>query len=213
MADWFWGKVCLKISQRDFQCLVNPKEYGGYPCSMVPGSLGSHRSLTYSIESRYHTDVRPAVEVCGHQPELQSAGSILFSELEAQSMHWFLPPGLQLGPNVTQDLCLLGPLALEVPEDFVKDDKLHIAATPEVRAAAERAALWKEVSSDLGLSRNPNCPGTWELCQHPLQWLSLMLDLDLSPDLGPNPEEFQELSCISGACLQVCCHAHRPTQC
>lgn len=60
-------------------------------------------------------------------------------------MHWFLPPGLQLGPNVTQDLCLLGPLALEVPEDFVKDDKLHITATLEVCATAERAALWKKV--------------------------------------------------------------------
>lgn len=112
---------------------------------MVPGSLGSHHSLTHSIESRYHTDVRPAVEVRGHQPELQSAGSILFSELEAQSMRCFLPPGLQLGLNVTQDLCLLGPLALEVPEDFVKDDKLHITATLEVCATAKRAALWKEV--------------------------------------------------------------------
>lgn len=70
-------------------------------------------------------------------------------------MYWLLPPGLQLGPNVTQDLCLLGPLALEVPEDFVKDDKLHIAVTLEVRAAAERAALWREMQLRLWTLQEP----------------------------------------------------------
>lgn len=177
---------------------MSGESQGEWQVPPVPGPLGSHHSLTHSIKSRQHTDVHPAVEIGGRQPELQSVGPILFSELEAQSRHRGLPPGLQLGPKFTQDLCLVGPLVLEVPEDIIKDDQLHITATPEVRATAERAALWREVQlrpwalQEPQPSRNLQWPG---------MWLSLMLDL--SSALGPNARELQELSCLCGACLQV----------
>lgn len=103
---------------------------------MIPGSLGSHNCLTHSIESGQHTEVYPAAEVGGYQLELQNVG-LLFNKLEAQSRHRVLTPALQLGLHVTQDLCLVGFVALEVPEGFIKDDQLHITAVPEVCATAE----------------------------------------------------------------------------
>lgn len=135
--------IALRSPRGDFQCLVSLKEYDRCPLFNDSWFPGTHNCLTHSIESGQHAEVYPAAEVGGHQLELQSVG-LLLNKLETHSRHRVLTPALQLGLHVTQDLCLVGLVALEVPEGFIKDDQLHITAAPEVRATAEGATLWRE---------------------------------------------------------------------